>query len=118
MPLNVEVERLSAQSAAVLLTGTLTLGTNLKTAEANVLQLIENGANRLVFDLSGCSYADSAGLGFLVHISGLVAANGGTLRLCGVKARIAELLHMTRTETLLTVDPDRETSLRCLSGIQ
>jgi anti-sigma B factor antagonist len=100
-----------------MFTGTLTLGTYLKTAEANVLQLIESGASRLVFDLNGCSYADSAGLGFLVHISGLVAASGGALRLCGVATRVAELLHMTRADTLLLVDPDRETSLRHLAKL-
>ncbi len=114
MALAVEIARLNAVSATVALAGTLTLGTNLRIAEATIQDLVASGASRLVLDLTACSYADSAGLGFLMHTSGKIAELGGTLRLCGVGIRIAELLRMTRTDSLLLIDPDRETSLRHL----
>ena len=114
MALDVEIARLDPVSATVALRGPLTLGTNLVIAEATIQDLVASGASRLVLDLTGCSYADSAGLGFLMHTSGKIAERGGTLRLCGVGLRIAELLRMTRTDSLLRIDPDRATSLRHL----
>lgn len=116
MPLEAIVQRLPPDIAVLTLSGPLTLGTNLKTLDGTIQMLLGTGARRLVFDLSASPYADSAGLGTLIHTSGLVAERGGTMRLAGVSDRILSMLRMTRTEGLLPMDLDTAASLAALTA--
>ena len=95
----------------VTITGPLSLGTNLKTADLNLQELIHSGVHRLVLDLTACPYSDSAGLGMLVYVYGLLREKHGTLRLCGIGERVESLLKMTNTDRFLPCDPDRSASL-------
>ena len=114
MSLQAVVDRIDERTAAVAISGPLTLGTNLKIVDTQVQALIEGGMTRLVLDLGECAYADSAGLGLLVHTYGLLQDRGGSLRLCGVSARIGNLLRMTKADGFLPVDADRAASVAAL----
>jgi anti-sigma B factor antagonist len=114
MPLNVEIEKLPDGVAVVTMTGQLTLGLNLKLADSQVHAAIAEGATKLVFDLTGLDYIDSAGLGMVVFTYGTLNEKGGTLRLCGVASRIASVLKLTKTDELLGMDGTREESLAAL----
>jgi anti-sigma B factor antagonist len=111
MALDITVDTLNSASAVVAIHGSLTLGSNLKMVEGQVQQLIEEGVKKLVLDLTDCQYSDSAGLGFLIHTYGLISAQGGTVRLCGVSERVMELLRMTKTDALMPCDADRQVSI-------
>ncbi len=115
MPLEASVQRLPPDIAVLTLSGPLTLGTNLKTLDGTIQTLLGSGTRRLVFDLSASPYADSAGLGTLIHTAGLVAERGGTMRLAGVSDRMLSMLRMTRTEALLPVDVETSASLAVLN---
>ena len=115
MALEIQVDHPASRTAVIAVMGALTLGTNLKTVDSTVQQLVLTGTNLLVLDLTGCPYVDSAGLGFLVFANGLSHDHGGTLRLCGVGDRIHQLLRMTKTDDLLKTDLDRRSSLGHLS---
>ncbi|RXH58347.1 STAS domain-containing protein [Granulicella sibirica] len=108
---------IQAETAVVTLTGLLTLGTNLKTADQQVQTALEQGAKNLVLDLTSVAYSDSAGLGMLVHTYGLVKSRGGLLRLCGVGPRVLAMLKLTTTDRFLMIDSDRTASLTAL-GIE
>jgi anti-anti-sigma factor len=101
-------------TAVVTLSGMMTLGTNLKTADQQVQSALDQGAKNLVLDLTGVSYSDSAGLGMLVHTYGLIKRSGGQFRLCGVQERVMSMLRMTTTDKFLPVDEDRASSLAAL----
>ena len=111
MPLEAAIQRIDTSTGAVTLSGPITLGTNLKTLDAQIQTLLDSGVTRLAFDLSAAPYADSAGLGTLIHTAGLLAERNGALRLASVSDRILSMLRMTRTEALFTLDPDIATSL-------
>ena len=116
MPLEATVQRIDPDIAVLTLSGPLTLGTSLKTLDATIRTLLDGGARRLVFDLAASTYADSAGLGTLIHTSGLAAERGGSMRLAGVSDRILSMLRMTRTESLLPIDADTAASLAALNA--
>lgn len=111
MALEVTLQRLNEFSAVVTLAGPLALGTNLKILDTQLQQLIAQGVVHLVLDLTACPYADSSGLGVMVYAYGLIHAKGGSIRLCGVPKRTAELLEMTHTGALLPCDTDLAASL-------
>ena len=115
MALDVTLDRLNDVTAVVTLSGPLNLGTDLKIFDTQVQQLIEEGVRRLILDLTGCPYADSSGLGVMVHAYGLIDAKGGLIRLCGVSDRIASMLKMTHTDPLLPCDADLAASMAALA---
>jgi anti-sigma B factor antagonist len=115
MILLVEIQKPRPGVAVVRFTGALTLGTSLHTADSQIQKIINDGAANVVLDMAGVPYMDSAGLGALVQASGLARQHGGELRLCGVSDRVAELITLTRTETLLPMDADADASLAKLA---
>jgi anti-anti-sigma factor len=115
MSLDVTVEKLNEAAAVVTLTGPLSLGTNLKIVDMQLQQLIEEGVTSLVLDLTACPYADSSGLGVMVHTHGLAEAKGGSVRLCGVSERIVRMLELTHTDSLLPRDADLAASIAALA---
>ena len=115
MILQVDIQRLQPGLAVVKLTGALTLGTSLHGADAQLQKTIKDGAAKVVLNMTGVPYMDSAGLGVLVQASGLAKQQGGDLRLCGVADRVAELIKMTRTDALLPMDADEDASLKALA---
>jgi anti-sigma B factor antagonist len=111
MSLEVSIKRIGADTAVVTLTGALALGTQLKIADTQLQNLVEGGISKLVLDLTAVPYSDSAGLGMLIHIYGMLREKQGSVRLCGLSGRVASLLRLTHTDTLLPVDPDVDASL-------
>jgi anti-sigma B factor antagonist len=65
-----------------------------------IQSLLRQERRKLVLDLGGVSYVDSAGLGQLVQAHSTAADNGGTLKLANVAQRLRDLLVVTK---LLTV---------------
>ncbi len=115
MPLSVAIEKLPEGTAVVTLSGGMTLGTSLKIADAQIHAAIEEGITRMVIDLTGVEYVDSAGLGMLVYVYGTLGEKHGELRLCGVAPRVQSLFQMTKTDVFLAIDADREESLAALA---
>jgi anti-anti-sigma factor len=114
MPVEARIELLPGDSAVFTLAGAMTMGKSLKAVEGQLQNAIASGIVHMVLDLRGVDYADSAGLGLLVHTFGLLNERHGTLRLCGIQPRLRAMLHTTRTDTILTLDGSREDSLAAL----
>jgi anti-sigma B factor antagonist len=114
MSLDVSIKHISADTAVVTLTGALSLGTQLKIADTQIQNLVAGGVTKLVLDLTAVPYSDSAGLGTLIHVYGLLQERQGSIRLCGVSNRVASLLRMTKTDVLLPADPSVEDSLSAI----
>jgi anti-sigma B factor antagonist len=94
-------ERIVGNVAIVKVNGEITLkqGGDVLLKD-KVQSLLHQGYTNLLFDLSGVSYVDSAGLGELVQAYVTAKNRGGTLRLLNVTKRLQDLLVVTK---LLTV---------------
>jgi anti-sigma B factor antagonist len=114
MSLQLKVEELTTQSAVVTLEGPLTFGMSLSLADSQLRGLIDKGFHKLLLDMTGVPYCDSAGLGAIVHAYGLAKNQGGMLRLCGLSDRVAGLLNMTTTDSFLPIDADRAAGIAAL----
>jgi anti-anti-sigma factor len=115
MMLSSKVDQIAEKQVVITVTGSMTAGTQLKVLDAQIQNLVTNGARAIVFDLTDVDFIDSAGLGLLMLARSLLERENAALRLCGVQARVRALLRMTRTDSLLQVDEDREGSLRAIS---
>ncbi|HTV13457.1 MAG TPA: STAS domain-containing protein [Acidobacteriaceae bacterium] len=114
MPVEARIELLPGDAAIFTLSGAMTMGQSLKAVDGQLQNALASGIRHMVLDLNGVEYADSAGLGLLVHTFGLLNERRGTLRLCSIQPRLRTMLHTTRTDTILTLDGNREDSLAAL----
>lgn len=111
MILEAELERVDPITAVFRLTGRMTLGMRLREIESTISDVAENGVERLILDLSGVEFIDSAGLGALMILYGNMKVRGGQLRLVAPGPKIREVLKLTHTDAILPVDPTLEASL-------
>ena len=116
MPVELSVQQVRPGLAIVSLDGALTLGTSLHAADTNLQKVISGGSPQIVLDIKNVPFIDSAGLGTLVYASGRAQTHNGALRLCHVTERVAALLKLTRTDTILPVDVDVDRSLAALGA--
>ena len=110
-------ERTVGDVAIVRVTGEITLK---KSREAilheKVRSLIQQGHRKVVVDLAGVSYIDSAGLGELVQTQSTVKNHGGSLKLASPTTRLRDLLVLTRLRTVLRVYDDETKALESFAA--
>jgi anti-anti-sigma factor len=87
------------------MTGSIRIGPNCQQIELALEEIIRQGGVWVVFDLSGVSYIDSAGIGTVVRSLAKLRKSGGTLRLCGVKGMVDGVLKLTRIDRSIEVFP-------------
>lgn len=73
--------------------------------------LIDDGHSRVVVDLSGVVYIDSAGLGALIAAMKQARAAGGDLKLCGLQSEIRSILDMTGLSQRISVHGSRDEAI-------
>src|SRR5271154_6655670 len=101
MILEAELDRVDATTAIFRLTGRMTLGMRLREVESKISDVADKGIHKLILDLSGVEFLDSAGLGALMILYGNMKIRGGQLRLVAPGARVREVLKMTNTDAIL-----------------
>lgn len=73
--------------------------------------LIGQGEKRILIDLSGVGYVDSATIGCLMDLYRQASAAGGALKLAGVQKRVETMLTMTGAHNFLQVYADLASAL-------
>jgi anti-sigma B factor antagonist len=110
MPLDIETFK-TGDLAFIKLKGSLTTGVSLNVAENRVQQIVAEGAKKLVLDVSQVTFADSSGLGMLVQSFGIADRSGCKLRIAGANEKLRSMLHVTRMDSVLSLDSDVNVSL-------
>ncbi|MGB7218952.1 MAG: STAS domain-containing protein [Vicinamibacterales bacterium] len=82
------------------LKGKITLGEGDELLKDKVNSLVNQGQKKIILNLGGVPYVDSAGLGEIVRTYTTVSRQGGSLKLLNLTKRITDLLAITK---LLTV---------------
>jgi anti-sigma B factor antagonist len=78
--------------------------------------LIGGGEKRIVIDITGVGYVDSAAIGCLMDLYRQATAAGGALKLAGVQKRVETMLTMTGAHNFLEVHADQASALASFGG--
>lgn len=68
--------------------------------------LVNAGLRKIIVDCSGLEYVSSFGLGILVRLHKGMKRHGGDVKVAGVKGVLADVLRITRLNTLFDVYGD------------
>ena len=93
------------------LKGRLTAGNRLSDVEYAAKKIIGAGNKKLVVDISGVEYLDSAALGMLVAVTGEIAENGGLAYVAGPTPRVSEIFRICQVQVVLNIKDTLETAL-------
>jgi anti-anti-sigma factor len=70
---------------------------------AEVRAIVEEGARKLVIDLGGVAFIDSASIGCLIDIYWLLKDRDGALKLSGLRPRVETMLFMIGAQRVVDV---------------
>jgi anti-sigma B factor antagonist len=102
-------ERVIGDVTILDLKGKMTLGEGDELLKDKINSLIHQGQKKLLLNLEGVPYIDSAGLGEIVRTYTTVSRQGGNLKLVNLTKRITDLLSITKLLTVFeTFDSEPE----------
>jgi anti-sigma B factor antagonist len=103
------VERTVNDVTILDLKGKMTLGEGDELLKDKINSLLAAGRKKLLLNLEGVPYIDSAGLGEVVRTYTTVSRQGGSLKLLNLTKRIEDLLSITKLLTVFeTFDSEAE----------
>jgi anti-sigma B factor antagonist len=109
-------ERLVGDITVLDLKGKMTLGEGDELLKDKINSMLGAGKKKLVLNLEGVPYIDSAGLGEIVRTFTTVSRQGGSLKLLNLTKRIEDLLAITKLLTVFeTFDTEAE-AIKSFSG--
>ncbi len=94
------------------LAGRITLGEGSSTMRDALKEVLAQGHNKILLNLSEVSYIDSSGIGELVSAFTTVTNQGGQLKLNGLNKRVKDLLQITKLYTVFEVFDEESTAMR------
>jgi anti-sigma B factor antagonist len=83
--------------------GRITLGQETEALRSALSGMLAAGRKRIVLNLGGVDYIDSAGLGILAASAASTRHAGGELKLVNLTRRVRDLMQITRLSTLFEV---------------
>src|SRR3979411_1804249 len=98
------------------LKGKVTLGEGDELLKDKVNSLVNQGQRKIVLNLAGVPYVDSAGLGQIVAAYTTVSRQGGSLKLLNLTKRITDLLSITKLLTVFETFESENEAIRSFSA--
>lgn len=99
------VVRHSGDVAIVDLSGRVVLGEGSGLVRETIKDLLSAGETRIVLNLKGVTYIDSAGLGELVGSYASARNQGGEVKLAAVPPKLDDLMQLTKLYTVFAAHP-------------
>lgn len=87
----------------VALDGRIVLGEESNALREKIKSMVAEGKKRIVLNMDGVTFIDSAGLGTLVAAHHSAKAQGASLRLCHLGTKFQEVLQITKLMTIFDV---------------
>jgi len=115
MSIHYELRQQDPDITVAILTGQLNLGNRLAEFEHNLKQRIEEGSRKMILDLTGLTYIDSAGLGMVATCAGIIFRAGGKMAVVSPVGKITQMFEITRLNRVIDLYPDFDAALASLS---
>ncbi len=116
MPLSINTRTVEPDITVIELSGKLSPGSDAQNIEHLTNNLIAEGVRKLIFDLKGLGYIDSAGIGQIVYSASKITQVGGHCRVTGAKGLVMDVFRITRIDQLIPFSDTLEEACAALSA--
>lgn len=110
-----DVTTLTRDGVTVIQVGGSMDATSVSDFDAEWKRALDEGAGRLVVDMSGLEYISSAGLRGILMLAKTSKAKGTALGFSGMKAMVADMFRLSGFQSILKLYPDVGTAV---AGLQ
>jgi anti-sigma B factor antagonist len=100
--------------AVVDMVGRITFGEGNVMLRDTVRDLLAEGHKKILLNLQGVHYVDSAGIGEMVRTHATIRNQGGHLRLCNLTNLVNDLLQKTRLHSVFDIHPDEASAIQSI----
>src|SRR6195256_4014135 len=112
-----QIEERSVGDVMILeLKGKMTLGEGDELLKDKINSLVHQGRRKIVLNLEGVPYLDSAGLGEIVRTYTTISRQGGSMKLLNLTKRISDLLAITKLLTVFETFDNENEAVRSFSA--
>ena len=109
-------ERVVGDVTILDLRGKMTLGEGDELLKDKINSMMQQGHSKLILNLEGVPYIDSAGLGEVVRTYTTVSRQGGSLKLLNLTKKIPDLLSITKLLTVFETFDSEQDAVRSFSA--
>ena len=109
-------ERPTGDVMVLDLKGKMTLGEGDELLKDKINSLVHQGRRKVVLNLGGVPYIDSAGLGEIVRTYTTISRQGGSMKLLNLTKRITDLLSITKLLTVFETYDNEADAVRSFSS--
>jgi len=109
-------ERPTGDVVVLDLKGKMTLGEGDELLKDKINSLVHQGRRKVVLNLEGVPYIDSAGLGEIVRTYTTISRQGGSMKLLNLTKRITDLLSITMLLTVFETYDNEADAVRSFSS--
>ena len=109
-------ERPTGDVIVLDLKGKMTLGEGDELLKDKINSLVHQGRRKVVLNLEGVPYIDSAGLGEIVRTYTTISRQGGSMKLLNLTKRITDLLSITKLLTVFETYDNEADAVRSFSA--
>ena len=102
--------------AVVDMSGRITFGEGNVMLRDTVRDLLSRGHKKILLNLQGVHYVDSAGIGEMVRTHATVRNQGGHLKLCNLTNLVNDLLLKTKLHSVFDIHPDESSAIQSIGA--
>ncbi len=106
MAFHFEFRQVEPDVTVAVLSGMLNLGSRVAEFEQAIKQRIWDGSRKMVFDMTGLTYIDSAGLGMVATSAGNMSKAGGKVVVVSPGGKITQMFEITRLNRIISIFTD------------
>ena len=110
-------ERIIGDVTILDLRGRVTLGEGTETLRARVKSTIESGRAKIILNVAGVPYVDSAGNGEIVAVYTLVSRSGGRLVMLDPSKRILDLWSITKIRSVFEIFDSERAAVQSFGSV-
>jgi anti-sigma B factor antagonist len=116
MLLRLQERQIDPDITLIEMAGKLVLGPESRRIEETIEDLVRAGFSRVIFDMSGIDYIDSAGVGLLALAAGRFKEAKGRLVVVAPNGRVQHELKVTQMDRLVTVTDTQAAAIAILGA--
>jgi anti-sigma B factor antagonist len=116
MPLSLTTRKCEPGITVIDLSGRITITRESGQIETSILKVLEEGARKIVINMSGVTYIDSTGIGKIAYCFGRINQHGAKGAVAGATGLVLDVFKLTRIDAVVRFYPDVPAAIEALNA--
>jgi len=116
MVLSLTVQKREPDVTVIEVSGRITIGRESGQLDAAVIKELDDGARKLIVDLTHVTFIDSTGIGIVAYCFGKASKAGAQLHVAGANGKVMEVFEITHIDQVIRFFPNVDSACEALAN--